>query len=307
MRKFWLLGTLAGLTLGASYVVAQSPAPLEARIERCLVSLIDDVKVPAESAGVLSAIEAREGLQVEVGTMLATVDDRQVQLQKKVADAEHRVSKEKADNDVNVRYAQAVKKVAEKEYWLNAEANKIHPGAITRVVIDQLLLKVEQAALQIEQSQHEQQVAKYETDGYAAKVSLADDEIRRRHIKAPVSGEVVEVMFRPGEWVEPGNEVLRLVRLDRLRIEGFLNASEFSPSEISNRPVRVTVALARGRKETFQGKIVFVNPLVQAGGEYRVWAEVVNRMENNQWLLRPGLDAEMIIDVGAAAARSASR
>jgi macrolide-specific efflux system membrane fusion protein len=114
-------------------------------------------------------------------------------------------------------------------------------------------------------------------------------------------------MFRPGEWVEPGNEVLRLVRLDRLRIEGFLNASDFSPSEVSNRPVRVTVELARGRKETFQGKIVFVNPLVQAGGVYRVWAEVVNRMENNQWLLRPGLLAEMTIDVGAAAARSASR
>ena len=51
--------------------------------------------------------------------------------------------------------------------------------------------------------------------------------------------------------------------------------------------------------------ITFVNPLVQAGGEYRVWAEVVNRQENGEWLLRPGLEAEMTIDVGTLAARPA--
>ena len=95
---------------------------------------------------------------------------------------------------------------------------------------------------------------------------------------------------------------MRIVRLDRLRVEGFLNAKDFSPSEVGNRPVRVSIRLARGKTESFQGKITFVNPLVQAGGEYRVWAEVVNRMEGSQWLLRPCLEADMTIDVGMLAA-----
>ena len=43
------------------------------------------------------------------------------------------------------------------------------------------------------------------------------------------------------------------------------------------------------------GKITFVNTLVQAGGEYKVWAEVENREENGQWLLRPGLNVTMQI------------
>jgi hypothetical protein len=81
-----------------------------------------------------------------------------------------------------------------------------------------------------------------------------------------------------------------------------LNAADFSPSEVSSRPVQVSVQLARGRTASFQGKIVFVNPLVDAGGVYRVWADVVNRRDGDQWLLRPGLEADMTIDVGSLAA-----
>ena len=45
------------------------------------------------------------------------------------------------------------------------------------------------------------------------------------------------------------------------------------------------------------GKIVFVSPLVQPGGEYLVWAEVENKQENGHWLLRPGLTATMTIQL----------
>lgn len=298
-----LIACFVLLALGAAVWAQQStPAPVESRLQRCLVSLIDDVKVPAEAAGVLMSVEAREGLQVEVGTLLAAVDDNQVKFQKNVAEADLKVSKEKAENDVNTRYATKARDVAMKEWELNKRANIAVKGTKSQVELDKLQLTVEQAVLQIEQSVHEQTIAKYETEGFMAKVNLADDEIRRRHIKAPISGEVVEVLMRAGEWVEPGEQVLRIVRMDRLRIEGFLNAADFSPSEVSNRPVRVTVQLARGRTASFQGKIVFVNPLVDAGGVYRVWAEVVNRRDGDQWLLRPGLLADMTIDVGALAA-----
>ena len=68
------------------------------------------------------------------------------------------------------------------------------------------------------------------------------------------------------------------MRLDRLRVEGFLERHGISSRTKSpDRPVTVTVTLARGRSETFPGKIVFVNPLVEADGEFRVRAEVQNR------------------------------
>ena len=61
----------------------QKKAPAEARLSHCLVSMIEDVNVAAEFPGVLVAIEAKEGLQVEVGTLLARINDNQAQNQKR--------------------------------------------------------------------------------------------------------------------------------------------------------------------------------------------------------------------------------
>jgi hypothetical protein len=80
-----------------------------------------------------------------------------------------------------------------------------------------------------------------------------------------------------------------------IRIEGFVNESRYAPSEIDGRPVSVEITLSHGRQERFTGRIVFVSPLVQAGGDYRVWAEVDNRQEGQHWLLRSGQLADMTI------------
>ena len=175
---------------------------------------------------------------------LVTITENEAKYQRDVAVAEEKVSREKADDDVNVRYAEAARKVAEAEYELNKRANEVHPGTVPVVKMQELWLKVRQAELQIEKASHEQTIAKFETEGYKAKVELADEQLRRHHINAPIKGEVVEIMFREGEWVEPGNPVLRIVRLDRLRIEGFLNIKDFSPSEVGKRRIHIAVPLA---------------------------------------------------------------
>ena len=89
---------------------------------------------------------------------------------------------------------------------------------------------------------------------------------------------------------------MRLVRMDRLRVEGFVRVHEVGPQELVRRHVPVDVALENGRTESFPGQIVFVNPIVHAGGQYRIWAEVDNRRQDGQYLLRPGHQVRMLID-----------
>ena len=55
--------------------------------------------------------------------------------------------------------------------------------------------------------------------------------------------------------------------------------------------------MAGGKSETFVGRVTFISPLVQPGGEYRFWAEVDNRRHGDAWLLRPGVEAEMVIEM----------
>ena len=70
-----------------------------------------------------------------------------------------------------------------------------------------------------------QSVPRQYPDGHALarNVQLGD---WRRRILAPIGGMVVDVFRRQGEWVDPGVAVLRILRIDKLRVEAFLSARE---------------------------------------------------------------------------------
>ncbi len=266
-------------------------------VSHCLVSLIDEAQIPAAEAGVLKTIEVHEGSQVTKGYVLAQIDDTQPQIRRNAALAEKASAEAQAKDDIGVRFSVAAADVAKADLQMGKDSNARVPGSVAVADINQRQLAYTKALLQIEKSTLEQKVAGFTVQAKDAEVSNAENDIMRRKVISPVDGEVVSVSKHPGEWVQPGETILRLVRLDRLRIEGYVNAKDFDPQQINNRPVSVEVELARGHKVTFEGKIVFVSPLVEVGGDYSVWAEVTNRQENGQWLLRPGLNAEMAIEM----------
>jgi multidrug efflux pump subunit AcrA (membrane-fusion protein) len=276
-------------------------APGQIMLDRCLVSIVQDgeVDVPAEEPGKLVTMEIREGRDVEAGTLLAKIDDTLPQAQREERQYELAVAKEQAENDVNIRFAQASFRVAEAELTQALEANKKAPGAITQAEIRRLSLTLEKTRLQIEQAEMEQRVNANTAGAKGARLKELEGVVARRAIKAPISGRVVEVLKDNGEWVNPGDTVLKLLRLDLLRVEGFVSANEFASEQIDHKPVTVRVHLANNVVEEFQGKIVYVDSRVQSDGTFRVYAEVLNRRNqaDTHWLLRPGSVAQMTVDV----------
>jgi multidrug efflux pump subunit AcrA (membrane-fusion protein) len=277
------------------------PAPAtepnaQIRLEQCLVSAIDDLYVPAREAGVLQELLVREGAAVELNQLLARIDDARAKLQQNVATRQHEQARLQAQNDINVRFSQAAAKVSHAEHADALEVNKYADGAISQGEIRRLLLTAQRADLAIEQSQLEYDVARGLERVRAAELELAVHDTERRRLISPVPGVVVEIMKRPGEWVQEGERVLRLVRMDRLRIEGFVDARQFGDEEIIDRPVQVRLQRQRGQSQEFSGRIVFVSPLIEANGHYRVWAEVDNQQAKGRWLLRPGMDVRLTIE-----------
>ncbi len=264
-------------------------------LQHCLVSLIEEVQVPAQEAGVLETCAIKEGQQVKAGELLAVIDDTRAKMQLKVAGFKLEVAKEEADNSIHVRYANAAAKVSEAEYLQAVEANRKVSGTVPQAELRRLLLTHRRTVLEIEQAEMSLRIAGLEAQVSRAEVDAAQENLQRRRITSPLNAVVVELYRHAGEWVQPGDPVMHLAQVNRLRIEGFLNTDKVDPGEVAGRPVTVRVRLAHERTEQFTGKIVFVSPLVQAGGEYQIWAEVENRQRNGQWVLRPGLSAEMTI------------
>jgi multidrug efflux pump subunit AcrA (membrane-fusion protein) len=294
--------------VGGQLVVAADPPATAAGgpvLERCLVSLIDEAKLSAGEAGLLVEVSVKPGDRVTAGQVIARINDDQPQMTKLRAKAEHDQAIAKAESDVDVRYSQKAQAVAQKASEKAEQSHRAVPGSVTDVERDRLRLEWEKSGLQIEQAQLERKLADLAAKVKEAEVETAEIEIRRRLVTSPLDGEVVDVQGNQGEWMQVAAPLAHIVRTDKLRVEGYVDAAKWNPDQVRGRPVTVVVPLANGRTETVEGRISFVSPLVESGGDYRVFAEVPNRKlpGSEEWLLRAGQTATMTIHSDQPAVR----
>jgi len=279
---------------GAVGTVRAEPAKgLELR--GCLVSPTADVQVPAREAGVLTMLEFERGDRVAAGEKLAQLDDDMAKAAKAIAELEEEASAEVAKDDSGIRYAKAAADVAKTEYEGAIAINEDVPDTFSVWDIRRLKLTSRRSEVQIEKDELDHRVAGVSQRIKQAALDQAELQLKRRQILSPVDGVVVEIYKEKGEWVAPGDAVVRVVGIEKLRVEGFVSADKYAPKEIMGKPVTVRVKPVRDHVEICESKISFVSPVVEASGEYRVWAEITNRLEGPFWAARPGLDAEMTI------------
>ena len=277
----------------------------ELTIERCIVSLVDEARVPAEEAGVLVELAVTEGTRVSKGDAIAKVNDAQPQVERKKAEAELAHAKKTAENAVQEKYAAAAKAVAEKIYDRKLKASK-DTKAVSADELDELKLKCDEQALSIEKAQFDQELAQLTVAVKEAEVEAAKKAIERRLIRSPLDGVVLEVLKHRGEWVQPQEPIARVARIDELLVKGHVPIQKAPRALVAGQPVSVTVELEGGRKETFAGTIVFASPEAP-GGDYLVHADVDNRQVDGEWLLPAGINATMTIQLAEPAGPPAPR
>jgi RND family efflux transporter MFP subunit len=278
---------LAAVTIGAE---SQDPS---GRIEvpSMLLRLIEQVDVPARESGVLAGIQVVEGQMVDEGATVAQIDDAEARIGEEHAKTELEIARSNATNTVNVRSAKKSVEVAQAELRRSTESNERYPKSISESEMDRLRLIVEKGRLEVEQSEHEFRIAGFNQRVKENDYRAAQQKVKQHKITAPLAGVVVQVQRHRGEWVKPGDVVVRILRLDRLRAEGFVKMEPWS-DDLQGRPVRVLVDQTKAAGAEFPGKIVFVDPEIDpVNAQVRVWAEV----ENRDLRLRPGMKARMVL------------
>lgn len=327
--------------------------------------LIDQVEVPAQASGVLTAIPAKEGQLVAENEVVARLDDSDAVLAaqrakvdldiaarkadsalkvtvaknaltearyaKTRAELELEAAKRLAQNTAPIRYAKRALEVATAHLKRAQNSRKTLVASVSDNEFDNLQLQLEKSSYESEQADYELGIARLtervkQSDLDSLELSITQSELAvqqadedaqiadltkqvkqndlaivqrdldRRQITAPLAGMVVQVHHRRGEWVQPEEKVLRIVRLDRLRADGFVQVKDLE-RELMGAAVRVKVALPGRPESEYAGKIVFVSPEIDTvNSQVRVWAEI----DNPKLELRPGLRAEMTIEPRSA-------
>ncbi len=300
------------ISLGALILTAASPAvaqrgavPANAvPAGKCLIKLIEEVDVAAEEAGILQKILVAEGDLVKQDQQLAQIDDTMAKLQLDVASNKLAVAKRQALNKTTYYYACAAYEVALQELKHNQEINIRQPRTVPETEIKRLELTVKRAIAEIRQAEEDLKIAALQVNVSQAELNAAQEAIERRKLDSPIEAVVTELHHHPGDWVQQGEPVMRIIRLNRLWVEGWLERMQYAPHQINGCTVTVDVKLAGDRQVSLQGKIVFTSPEVMRGGRYVVRAEVENRLENGHWVLQPGLEAEMAIHLRGGLAKN---
>jgi RND family efflux transporter MFP subunit len=282
---------MARCFFGFVVLLSGSGAGGEIKIAGALVKLIDQVDVPAREAGTLMQLEVQEGSRVKAGAMLARIDDTEARFAEERAKVELQIAIKNAESDVAVRSAQRAVQTADLELKRAEEARLKLRDVVTETELDKLRLAADQAKLGVEKAQQERAVAQLQRDLKRVEVDFAGRNVSRREASAPFPGVVVQVHKHVGDWVQPGDKLLRVIRLDRLRVEGFLEAAEATPG-LEGRPATLTVDLPGKPGASFSGKLTFVSPEIDPfNRSVRVLAEI----ENPNFALQPGLRGTLTV------------
>jgi RND family efflux transporter MFP subunit len=285
------IGLLIALLVVASPANGVSPGDGRLRVDSVVVTLIEQVEVSARDAGALAAVEVQEGQRVREGQLLARLEDTEAKLVRNKARFEFDIAKKQAASDVKIRYAKTSLEVATTEERRGLESVGKFSKSVSQSELDQLRLAKEKAALEFEQAGEDQEIARLTARLKENEVETGTFNVERRQIVSPIAGVVVQIKRHKGEWVQLGESIVRIVRVDHLRAEAFLNSHDVG-GELAGRPVSLVVDLPGAPKSEFPGKIVFISPEVNpVNGQFRVWAEI----ENRDQLLRPGLQGSMVI------------
>ncbi|TWU31545.1 HlyD family efflux transporter periplasmic adaptor subunit [Novipirellula artificiosorum] len=249
--------------------------------------------------------EDKSDLQLARTAML-----RQQQLVRQL-DVELDIATRKAGNDLRVQAAARAEGVAKNELDRAMEARQKFVDSISQSEIDYLRLAYERASLETQQATFERQVdklsAQSEQETYAAQKIAVDEAaisvvqaeeqqqierleqqlytqqsevasltLQQHLIVAPFDAVVVEVLRHQGEWVQAGDPVIRLVRLSRLRAEGYAHVS-LRERVLNQKEIVLQLIDGSIRPPERIGENVFVSPEMDPVNEqFRFWVEFKN-------------------------------
>jgi multidrug efflux pump subunit AcrA (membrane-fusion protein) len=262
---------------------------------KAILSFVNDIKVVAQADGIVLDILVDEGTMVSKDTVMIQIDNRLANAEKDIATRELESARLKAEDDSQIKFSEASFDVSSSVF--NRSQELYAKVAESLDDLEKKRLEKIKAGFQIDVSKREQKINEAAVGVNEAKLNASLVQLELRTIKAPFSGVVASVQKERFDWVKAGEEILRLVSLEKFRVKGTVRLME-SPNALEGARAKVIVPVGAGRVEEIQGVVGYVSPESQGTGarndgthEYAVWVEIPNKQVGGKYLFRGAMDA----------------
>ena len=260
--------------------------------------------VRAETGGVVSSAPVEDGQTVAAGAVMAGITDAALQAetdaaQAKLNEARANLATQEAGGkpaeftDIDNSLARARFDLAQAQKVLASLERLVAQHASTQQEADAAREKVQQSELEIAGLEKRRRSLSSPTEVAAARARVGDAETalglaRKRAelsvVRAPMAGVVYGREVRPGSYLNAGDLVANVGRMDRLRVRVYVDEPELGRVAVGQ-PVTITWDALPGRQ--WHGEVDKKPVAVEALGSRQV-GEVVCSIENEGRALIPG-------------------
>jgi HlyD family secretion protein len=260
--------------------------------------------VRAETGGVVGPAPVENGQAVAAGTVMAVISDASLQAgidtaQAKLDEARANLASQEAGGkpaeftDIGNLLARAEFDLAQARKSLAALERLVAQHAATQQEADAAREKVQQSELEIAGLEKRKSSLVTPTEVTAARARAGDAETalklaRQRAalslVRSPMAGVVYGREVRQGSYVNPGDPIANVGRVDQLRVRVYVDEPELGRVAVGQ-PVTITWDALPGRQ--WHGQVDKKPVAIQALGSRQV-GEVVCSIENEGRALIPG-------------------
>jgi len=238
-----------------------------------IIEPVTTVELKSKASGEILAISAETGATVEAGTLLVQIDKRTPRNSLAQADAE-------------LEAAHARRNIAKSQ---RSRAEKLFKsGTLNQVDLEQSIL---------EYANSKAEVVRSEVAVENARIALDDTEVR-----APIHGTVIkrdvevgQVISSPTQDVGGGTELIQMADLRYVQVRALVDETDIgkiSPDQ------QATVTVAAYPNQPFNGIVLKVEPQAEDEEAVTLFAVIVT-IKNESGLLKPGMNAEVEIDIAS--------
>jgi len=231
--------------VGAGLLAAAAAAP-GAEFD-CMIEARQTVEIRSSVEAVIESVRVKRGSLVSKGQVIATLESGPER-------AAFNLAEERARNQGEINLSEARIDLAAKKLKRVEELHR--QNFVSANARDEAQAEFRLASEELTRARENQRLA-------ALEAQRAKEVLAMRTIRSPVSGVVVEVMRKPGEFgaISFKDPIMKLAEIDPLHVETILPSSMYGKVRRGQRAVVLPEAPIGGRYET---TVEIVDPVIDA-------------------------------------------
>lgn len=252
------------------------------------IDLLDRVAISSSVEGVIKNVTARSGDQVRQGQLLIQLDTGRLVTELGVAKSEYNALSIRSADHSRVQIGNAREQTARLSVQKLQEVRTRYNIKVAALEMNRAQSELKQAESEKTGACNELEQFRCEAEAKQNQIKLLENDLKQSTILSQYSGAIGNIEKRPGEFVNKGDIIAELYRLDRLSGVILIDNDQLPPENAKG--VKGQFEVGKGnQKRSFEISISRVFPRVDIDGKYRAYVELENEQADGNWRLLPGM------------------